>query len=110
MHAGFQQGLLILYILLIAVGPKRVTRWVRRGQALSARLRRKPLPKPGRYDVLRLFEMFEERALVGWGIAVVGLGLLFAGFFSAYIAAPGELVPVLYVAAVGLMVFAMLLI
>jgi hypothetical protein len=110
MHLGFQQLLLVVYILFLALGPKRVVRWIRRGQALVARLQGKPPPPRKRFDLLRLIELTEYSSPVGWAVAALGFGTLLSGYFATNLGISGQVVPLLYVGATLLMFVATLLV
>jgi hypothetical protein len=74
---GFWQIALILYILFLAIGPRRVVRWFRIAGALGDRVRGRPVPprrKPS--GLLRAIELFEYSTPVGWACVALGVGLL----------------------------------
>ena len=75
MAIGFWQLLIIVYVLFLAIGPRRVVRWVRWTNDTTARLRGKPPPPRRRVGWLRALELFEYSTQVGWAFIVVGGGL-----------------------------------
>ena len=110
MHVGFQQLAVIAYILLLALGPRRVVRWVRWSQDLGARLRGRPPPPRPKWDLLRVVERFEYSSPVGWAVAALGFGLVLVPYFAASLGISAQLVPLLYVGATALLFLALLLI
>lgn len=85
MAIGTWQILIILYVLFIALGPRRVVRWYRWAGDTSARLRGKPRPvrKPSRW--MRAIELFEYSSQIGWAFLVVGAALsIYAGTIDGF--------------------------
>jgi hypothetical protein len=74
---GFWQIALIAYILFLALGPRRVVRWIRVAGAFNDRLRGRPVQPRGKPSgLLRAIELFEHSTPIGWGCVVLGLALL----------------------------------
>ena len=76
MVVGTWQILIIAYVLLIALGPRRVLRWWRWTSNTSARLRGKqppPARKPSGW--LRAIELFEYSSQIGWACLALGAAL-----------------------------------
>jgi hypothetical protein len=74
---GFWQIALIVYILFLAIGPRRVVRWIRIANAFSDRVRGRPArPSSRSFGLLRALELFEYSTPVGWACVALGLGLL----------------------------------
>ncbi|HEY3080301.1 MAG TPA: hypothetical protein VGM69_10380 [Chloroflexota bacterium] len=74
---GFWQIALIAYILFLAIGPRRVVRWIRVAGAFNDRMRGRPVQaraKPS--GLLRWIGLFEYSTPVGWACVALGLGLL----------------------------------
>ena len=74
---GFWQIALIAYILFLALGPRRVVRWIRIAGAFNDRMRGRPVQiraKPS--GLLRWIGLFEYSTPVGWACVALGLGLL----------------------------------
>ena len=75
------EGIIVLYVLFIALGPRRVVRWWYGLQAALARMQGRPPPPRRRWGWLRAAEAFEHSTAIGWTCIVVGLGLAFAARF-----------------------------
>ena len=75
MVIGLSQLLVIVYVLFIALGPRRIIRWFRWTSETSARLRGKPPPIRKTSGWLRAIELFEYSTQIGWTFLVVGCGL-----------------------------------
>ena len=74
---GFWQIALVLYFGLLAIGPRRLARWVRAyRRALDRMAGREPRPDAPPSGWLRAVQLFEHSRLIGWGCVVVGLALL----------------------------------
>src|SRR5262249_2885838 len=62
-------------VVILALGPRRVVRWVRWGQAAGDRLRGRPVqPRPQR-GWLRAIELFEHSSQIGWAFLAIGCAL-----------------------------------
>ena len=79
MAIGFWQILVIVYVLFLALGPRRVVRWVRWINEASARLRGQPPPPRRTGGWLRALELFEYSTQLGWAFLVIGCGLAMLG-------------------------------
>ena len=75
MVLGFWQIVIIFYVLLIALGPRRVVRWLRWGQATGDRLRGRPARQRRSSGLLRAIELFEYSTQVGWAFLIVGCAI-----------------------------------
>jgi hypothetical protein len=76
MAIGFWQLLLIVYVLLLAIGPRRIVRWVRFAQMTNDRLRGRP-PRERRVPGwLRAIQLLEHSTPIGWACVAIGIGLL----------------------------------
>jgi hypothetical protein len=75
MAIGFWQLLVIVYVLFIAIGPRRVVRWIRWTNETSARLRGKAPPPRRTVGWLRALELFEYSTQVGWACLAIGCAL-----------------------------------
>ena len=75
MVLGFWQLVIIVYVLFIALGPRRVVRWMRWGQAASDRLRGRPVQERRQRGWVRAIEMFEYSSQIGWACLAVGCAL-----------------------------------
>lgn len=81
MAIGVWQILIIVYVLFLAVGPRRVVRWVQWSIDTNARLRGRPPPARKRWGLLRFLGLFEYSTPIGWACAAIGLGLAMSGYF-----------------------------
>ena len=72
MVLGFWQLVVIVYVLFIALGPRRVIRWVRWGQAAGDRLRGRPVRQRRPSGWLRAIELFEYSSQIGWAFLILG--------------------------------------
>src|SRR5262245_41386332 len=72
MAIGFWQLVIIVYVLFIALGPRRVVRWVRWSQATSDRLRGRPVRERPKSGWLRAIELFEYSTQIGWACLILG--------------------------------------
>lgn len=85
MVIGTWQLLVIVYVLIIALGPKRVVGWVRWASDMNARLHGKPPPPRKTRGWVRAIEMFEYSSQIGWGCLVIGAGLaIYAGTIDGF--------------------------
>src|SRR5438094_1216289 len=75
MVVGFWQLVVIAYALFIALGPRRVVRWFRWGQAAGDRLRGRRVQPRRQSGWLRAIELFEYSSQVGWAFLAVGCGV-----------------------------------
>jgi hypothetical protein len=75
MVLGTWQILIIVYVLFIALGPRRVVRWWRWTGETSARLRGKPPPARRTSGWMRAIELFEHSSKIGWACLVLGTAL-----------------------------------
>jgi hypothetical protein len=75
MVIGTWQILIILYVLFIALGPRRVVRWWRWTGDTSARLRGKAPPARKTSGWLRTIELFEHSTQIGWACLALGAAL-----------------------------------
>jgi hypothetical protein len=83
---GTWQIIVIAYVLFIALGPKRVVRWIRWTTEMNARLRGKP-PPPQRKTRgwLRAIELFEYSSQIGWACLVIGAAMaIYAGTLDGF--------------------------
>jgi hypothetical protein len=72
---GFWQLVIILYVLFIALGPRRVVRWFRWGQAAGDRLRGRPIQTRRPRGWMRAIELFEYSSQVGWAFLAIGCAI-----------------------------------
>jgi len=72
---GFWQLVVIVYVLFIALGPRRVIRWVRWSQDAGDRLRGRPRRERRSGGFLRAIELFEYSSQIGWAFLVVGCAI-----------------------------------
>ena len=85
MVIGTWQIIVIVYVLFIALGPRRVVGWIRWAGDMNARLRGKPKPVRKRWGFLRAIEMFEYSTQIGWACLVVGAALsIYAGTIDGF--------------------------
>jgi hypothetical protein len=76
MVIGFWQILLIVYVLFIAIGPRRVVRWVQWGQRTNDRLRGRPPREQKPKGWLRAIQLFEYSTQLGWACVAIGIALV----------------------------------
>jgi hypothetical protein len=74
---GFWQIALVLYFGFLAIGPRRVIRYVRAFNRAMDRMAGRP-PRPDRPPSgwLRALQLFEHSTVIGWGCVALGVGLL----------------------------------
>lgn len=86
MVIGTWQLLVVAYVLFIALGPRRVVRWIRWTNDTTARLRGKPRPPRAKSSgLLRAIELFEYASQVGWAFLVIGAALaIYAGTLDGF--------------------------
>lgn len=75
MVLGFWQLVVIVYVLFVALGPRRVVRWVRWSQNATDRLRGRPAREQRTSRLLRAIELFAYSSQIGYACLVVGGGL-----------------------------------
>jgi len=75
MVLGFWQLVIILYVLMIALGPRRVVGWYHAASALTARMQGRPPPSRTSAGWLRAIQLFEHSSKIGWACLVVGSAL-----------------------------------
>ncbi len=74
---GAWQILLVLYILFLALGPRRVVRWWRIWNRFLARMQGLPPPTERSEPAwLRAVALFEHSSKIGWACVAVGIGLI----------------------------------
>src|SRR5579884_2609510 len=85
MAIGFWQLLVIVYVLFLALGPRRVVRWIRWANETNARLRGRPPPPRRTIGWLRALELFEYSTQIGWAFLVVGAAMaIYAGTMDGF--------------------------
>jgi hypothetical protein len=72
---GFWQLVIIVYVLFIALGPRRVIRWFRWSQATGDRLRGRPVRERRPSRLVRAIELFEYSSQIGWTFLIVGCAI-----------------------------------
>src|SRR5206468_2872059 len=89
---GTWQVLVIIYVLFIALGPRRVVRWIRWTGDTSARLRGKRVTTRKSSGWLRAIELFEYSSQLGWAFLVIGATMaIYAGTIDdRHVASPGH--------------------
>lgn len=74
---GFWQIAIIAYVLFLAIGPRRVVRWLRIVNRTMLRMQGRPAPPPREpTGLLKAIGVFEHGAIVGWSCVAVGFALL----------------------------------
>lgn len=74
---GFWNIVLVLYFLFLAIGPRKVLRWIRAfNRALDRIQGRPPREQTRTAGWLRAIELLEYSTPVGWACAALGVGLL----------------------------------
>ncbi|TAK20159.1 MAG: twin-arginine translocase TatA/TatE family subunit [Chloroflexota bacterium] len=74
---GFWQIAIILYVLFLAVGPRRLARWGRIWSRFLDRMAgRPPRPMSQKPGWLRTIELFEHSSKIGWACVILGISLL----------------------------------
>lgn len=85
MVIGTWQIIVIVYVLFIALGPRRVVGWIRWAGDMNARLRGKPRPERKRWGFLRAIEMLEHATQIGWACLALGAAIsIYAGTIDGF--------------------------
>ena len=85
MVIGTWQIFVIVYVLFIALGPRRVVRWIMWTNDASARLRGKPRPARRKSALLRAIELFEYSSQIGWACLAIGAAMaIYAGTIDGF--------------------------
>ena len=105
MGIGFWQLLIIVYILFLALGPRRVVYWSQWSIDTWARFLGRPPPPRKRWGWLRSFQILEHAQKFGWACIALGSGL---AFFYLYLSSQGIIgvwgIPILLLAMAFLFV------
>ena len=99
MGIGFWQLLIIVYILFLAIGPRRVVHWSQWSIDTWARVWGRPPPPRKRWGWLSAIQLLENSRSFGWACIAAGSAL---AFLYLYLSSQGSIgawgVPILLLA------------